>query len=57
MVATGKKLSTIFYLIVARNMEYEESVYINHRKAQMENMVLYLKAKLERMETELANCI
>ncbi|MDD4760147.1 MAG: hypothetical protein PHU66_04955 [Bacteroidaceae bacterium] len=57
MVETGKKLSTIFYLIVARNMEYEESVYINHRKAQMENMVLYLKAKLERMETELANCI
>lgn len=54
MVAIGKKLATIFYLMVARN---EESVYINHRKAQMENKVLYLKAKLERMENELANCV
>lgn len=57
MVATGKKLATIFYLMVDRNVEYEESVYINHRKAQMENKVLYLKAKLERMENELANCV
>ena len=28
MVATGKKLATIFYLMVDRNVEYEESVYI-----------------------------
>jgi hypothetical protein len=45
MVATGKKLATIFYLIVARNMEYEESVYINHRKAQMEKQGFVSKGK------------
>lgn len=56
MVATGKKLATIFYTMVSTKQEYDESIYTNHHRAQVENKVNYLRKKLERMEIELANC-
>lgn len=57
MVATGKKLATIFYTMVERRVEYDENVYTSHRKDQLQNKVLYLQKRLERMENELANCV
>lgn len=56
MVATGKKLASIFYIMVQRKTEYDEAVYMNHRKAELQNKVMYLQKRLERMELELANC-
>ena len=56
MVATGKKLASIFYFMVQRKTEYDEEVYMNHRKAELQNKVMYLQKRLERMELELANC-
>lgn len=56
MVATGKKLATIFYIMVARKQEYDESIYTNHHRTQVEHNLNYLRRKLERMEQELANC-
>ena len=56
MVATGKKLATIFYTMIAQKQEYDESIYTNHHRTQMETKVSYLRKKLERMELELANC-
>ena len=56
MVATGKKLASIFYIMVQRKIEYNEDVYTNHRKLQLQNKVTYLQKRLERMELELANC-
>lgn len=56
MVATGKKLASIFYIMVQRKTEYDEEVYMNHRKAELQNKVMYLQKRLERMELELANC-
>ncbi len=57
MVATGKKLASIFYIMVQRKIEYDEEVYTNHRKAELQNKVTYLQKRLERMELELANCV
>lgn len=56
MVATGKKLASIFYIMVQRKTEYDEEIYTNHRKAELQNKVMYLQKRLERMELELANC-
>jgi transposase len=56
MVATGKKLATIFYYMVQRKVEYDETIYTNHRKSELENKMFYLKRRIERMEQELANC-
>ena len=56
MVATGKKLASIFYIMVQRKIEYDEEVYMNHRKAELQNKVMYLQKRLKRMELELANC-
>ena len=56
MVATGKKLASIFYIMVQHKTEYDEAVYMNHRKAELQNKVMYLQKRLERMELELANC-
>lgn len=56
MVATGKKLASIFYIMVQRKTEYDEDVYTNHRKVELQNKVTYLQKRLERMELELANC-
>ena len=56
MVATGKKLASIFYIMVQRKTEYDEAVYMNHRKAELQNKVMYLQKRLKRMELELANC-
>lgn len=56
MVATGKKLATIFYIMVTRKQEYDESIYTNHHRTQVQHNVSYLRRKLARMEQELANC-
>lgn len=56
MVATGKKLASIFYLMVQRKVEYDENIYTNHRKTELQNKVSYLQKRLTRMQLELANC-
>lgn len=56
MVATGKKLATIFYFMVLRKEEYNETMYANQRKSKAEKEVAYLRRKLERMQMELCNC-
>lgn len=56
MVATGKKLASIFYIMVQRKIEYDEQMYNNHRKEELQNKVIYLQKQLQRMELELANC-
>ena len=56
MVATGKKLATIFYTMRQGKIEYDEDVYRKHRKAELQNKVLYLQKRLQRMELELVNC-
>lgn len=57
MVATGKKIATIFFIMVQRKVEYDEAVYSNHRKEELQNKVSHLQKRLERMELELANCM
>lgn len=56
MVTTGKKLASIFYIMVQRKIEYDEQTYNNHRKEELQNKVIYLQKQLQRMELELANC-
>ena len=56
MVTTGKKLASIFYIMVQRKIEYDEQMYNNHRKEELQNKVIYLQKQLQRMELELANC-
>ena len=56
MVATGKKLATIFYTMIQCKIEYDEDVYRKHRKTELQNKVLYLQKHLQRMELELVNC-
>ena len=56
MVATGKKLATIFYTMIQCKVEYDEDVYRKHRKTELQNKVLYHQKRLQRMELELVNC-
>lgn len=56
MVATGKKLATIFYTMIQCKIEYDEDGYRKHRKTELQNKVLYLQKRLQRMELELVNC-
>ena len=56
MVATGKKLATIFYTMIQCKIEYDKDVYRKHRKTELQNKVLYLQKRLQRMELELVNC-
>ena len=56
MVATGKKLATIFYTMIQCKIEYDEDVYRKHRKTELQNKFLYLQKRLQRMELELVNC-
>lgn len=56
MVTTGKKLASIFYIMVQRKIEYDEQMYNNHRKEELQNKVIYLQKQLQRIELELANC-
>ena len=56
MVATGKKLATIFYTMIQCKIEYDEDVYRKHRKTELQNKVLYLQKRLQRMELDLVNC-
>lgn len=56
MVATGKKLATIFYTIVSTKNEYDPDVYSNHRKTQLDHKIIYLRNRLQRLEKEQAAC-
>ena len=56
MVATGKKLATIFYTMIQCRIEYDEDVYRKHRKTELQNKVLYLQKRLQRIQLELVNC-
>lgn len=56
MVATGKKLATIFYTMIQCKIEYDEDVYRKHRKTELQNKVLYLQKRLQRIQLELVNC-
>ena len=56
MVATGKKLATIFYTMIQCKIEYDEDMYRKHRKTELKNKVLYLQKRLQRIELELVNC-
>lgn len=57
MVATGKKLATIFFTIIQRQQEYDEEVYTKNRKAQLERKIEYTKRKLARLELQVDACI
>jgi hypothetical protein len=37
-------------------VEYDENIYANQRKAELQNKVLHLQKRLTRMQLELANC-
>mgnify|MGYP001175054295 CR=1 FL=1 len=56
MVATGKKLATIFFTIVQEKVEYDASVYSKHRKKQIDRNIERLQAKILRLENERASC-
>lgn len=56
MVATGKKLATIFFTIVSTKTEYDSAVYSSHRKALLDRKIIKLRNCLERMEKEQAAC-
>lgn len=42
--------------MIQRKIEYDEQMYNNHRKEELQNKVIYLQKQLQRMELELANC-
>jgi len=57
MVATGKKLATIFYTMVLKKEEYDASIYSGHRKVQLDHQIMRMKMKIQRLQTELATCV
>jgi hypothetical protein len=56
MVATGRKLATIFFTIVSTKMEYDSNVYSNNRRMQLDRKIINLRNRLQRLEKEQANC-
>jgi len=56
MVATGKKLATIFFTIVSTKTEYDSNVYSDHRKTQLDRKIINLRNRLQRLELEQAAC-
>lgn len=56
MVATGKKLATIFFTMIQRQQEYDEEIYAQNRRTQLERKIEYTKRKLARLEQQKANC-
>ena len=52
IVATAKKLATIFYIMVERKQEYDISVYSSHRKTQLSKNIAKLRYKLNKLELE-----
>ena len=57
MVATGKKLATIFYTMVSRRAEYDVGEYSKHRKSRLDRDIIRLRDKLERLENEQTRAI
>jgi len=55
MVAAGRKLAIIFYTMVERGQEYDESVYVRQSREFLEAKALRLKRQITRIEYELAN--
>ena len=56
MVASGKKLATIFFTMIQKGQEYDESIYAHDRAFQVERQLAYTRRKLFRLEQEQANC-
>lgn len=56
MVAAGKKLATIFFTMIQKQREYDESIYAHDRAYQVERQLAYTRRKLIRLEREKANC-
>ena len=56
MVATGKKLATIFYTMVLKKEEYDVSVFSRHREKQLDRSIERLQAKILRLQNERASC-
>lgn len=52
IVATAKKLATIFFIMVERKQEYDISVYSSHRKTQLSKNIAKLRYKLNKLELE-----
>lgn len=52
MVATGKKLATIFFTMVSRHVEYDIGEYSKHKKDLLDRNIKRLRDKLERLENE-----
>lgn len=52
MVATGKKLATIFFTMVSRHVEYDVAEYAKHKKNLLDRNIKRLRDKLERLENE-----
>lgn len=52
IVATAKKIATIFYIMVERKQEYNLAVYTSHRKKQLSKNIARLRNKLEKLEME-----
>ena len=57
IVATAKKIATIFYNLVKNEEDYNENTYIKNRKTILENKIEFYKRKLEKMEQEYAVCL
>ena len=52
IVATAKKIATIFYIMVERKQEYDLTIYTSHRKTQLAKNIARLRTKLDRLEME-----
>ena len=54
MVAGGNKLATIFYTMIKYKKEYDQSVYVKSKEANLENRIKRLKGKILRLQNEQA---
>ena len=54
MVAGGNKLATIFYTTIKYKKEYDQSVYVKSKEANLENRIKRLKGKILRLQNEQA---
>lgn len=56
MVATGKKLATIFFTMVQQKTEFDEQLYAQYREAQLQRKIEYFQRQVKRLESERLKC-
>lgn len=56
MVATGKKLATIFFTIVSKKTEYDPTIYSNQRGMLIDRKISNLQNRLQRLMKEKNAC-